>query len=149
MTRTKVMAVVGFALLLSGCAQQILSAREKKTISNEGAIREQLIENFQHYNDGWFDGALPQNTKILYYDAGPDFAIGETDQSTYADGTVQYVISVNSYYDRSPREALFTEVHELCHEAIDMKGGEFEEHGPRWQGCMQRLAAAGAFENLW
>ena len=120
-------------------------AKKDSTSVNEAKIRAELVENFRHFNDGWFDGDLSQNTRIMYYNMGPDFAIGDMT----SDGAGQFTIFINSYYDRNPREAEFTEFHEMCHEAIALRGNEFEEHGPAWQGCMHRLANAGAFENLW
>lgn len=39
--------------------------------------------------------------------------------------------------------------HEQCHvEGGPPKDG-VDNHGPRWKGCMRRLALSGAFEDLW
>ena len=105
-------------------------------------IYQALIENYRHMNDGYFDGDLPANVQIEYA-TDRNRPIGQT---TYA---TPISIFVNSYYDRSEREALLTEDHEMCHVYVYETGGEAIDHGPRWVGCMHRLADEGAFDQLW
>lgn len=93
-------------------------------------------------NDVYFDGKLPRDTQIEYL---PD---GRTDIGrTFINDKGGFTIFINAYYDRSRREALFTEYHESCHIATWRK--DFDPHGPAFQLCMRRLAEAGAFKDLW
>lgn len=137
--------VIGFILIIllmygaCGCAPPAdASGHPEKTPAQ---IKQSLIENYAHVNDGYFNGDLPREVEITYT---PDASapIGRTDYTPLR-------IYVNSYFDRSEREALMTEEHEMCHVWVYETGDEFEDHGPRWKSCMIRLANEGAFDGLW
>ncbi len=133
-----------FFLALLLCLLPVSAPRHAKDTHQSKAVREDLIESYQRFNNGWFNGELPQDTKIEYSDMGPDYPIGLTTQ--IGDN---FSIFINAYDDRNVREAELTEFHEMCHVWVATHGDEFEEHGPKWVGCMRGLAAAGAFDDLW
>jgi hypothetical protein len=102
-----------------------------------------LTQDYSQYNERWFKNRLPTDTVIQYYSM-PDFDIGQTNED---DG--HYHIFVNSYYNRDKHSAEFTLFHEMCHVEVNLAGEELETHGSKWQGCMLRLANAGAFHDVW
>jgi hypothetical protein len=48
-----------------------------------------------------------------------------------------------------PVVAYETLAHEQCHVYVDKFTPEFDEHGPKFQKCMLKLAEAGALAHLW
>lgn len=92
------------------------------------------------HNATWFGGKLPDTT-VLYAET-PDGDEGET---ICAKDWKVCSIFISPKYNPGLNEAELTLFHEECHEVTPTDFG----HGPEWQNCMKRLAAAGAFERLW
>ena len=91
----------------------------------------------------YFDGQLPI-VPIQYVDvAGDDDPLAET----ISENGVLISIKISSYYARDWDTILVNLHHEECHAAL-IKIDEFDAHGPKWQNCMDRLYAAGAFKGL-
>ena len=95
---------------------------------------------FNSYNEEYFLGALPQNT-IVSYGNIDDMGI------TFRENDVFHIV-IDLKTNRAGRVAMFTELHEMCHES-QWNLHEAEVHGPKFQSCMHRLADLGAFDNLW
>lgn len=135
-----------FAALLIGsipAQHRAVQTPDQEPRWSEAEIRAELVKDYEPLNDAWFDGKLPHDTTVSYNEASGRY-IGVTHQ--VGD---HFDIFINSYYDRSVNEAEFTELHEMCHVAVAVSGYEYEQHGPRWQRCMLRLAQQGAFTELW
>ena len=116
-----------------------------KTSSME-LMQEQLVNDFYHFNNGYFDGNLPP-TKISYtYSMNGDIGDSLCDLDDSGIVKTNCLIIINGYYDRSQREADLTLFHEMCHVATPI---EIPDHGPKWQACMHNLANENAFNDLW
>ena len=107
-----------------------------------------LQEAFEHLNDGYFDGNLPRDTRVIY--GGPpdtEEVIGET-YCTYVPqkGFSGCTIYIVPKYNLVAPIALESLNHEVCH--IATYGKDFN-HGPVWQNCMLNLAKEGGFEGIW
>lgn len=100
-----------------------------------------LNKQYQIDNDMYFEGKLPPAT--VRYEKMKDL-MGET---TMGADRADIVIDTESNVAVSTvRLTLF---HEECHVKEWPKSAFEDEHGPRWQGCMQRLAREGAFAKIW
>jgi predicted SprT family Zn-dependent metalloprotease len=105
-----------------------------------------LQEDFQHLNDGYFDGNL--NPTKVFYKNSPDGEdnMGET-YCTFTLGlTTTCSIYINPKYTNAPIVAEEVLLHETCHVATWPQG---MDHGEVWQICMLNLAKAGAFRWVW
>jgi len=89
----------------------------------------------------WFDGKLPKNVFIgrIYGDKFQAYTLKNKE-------TGQFTILFNTQYNLARSQADINILHESCHIKT---WTEFEEHGPRWVGCMRDLAARGAMDSLW
>jgi len=100
---------------------------------------------YRGYNEKYFNNSLPQNV-IISHNLHDDRFMAYTEHT--ADGW--YHIEFNPKYEASTKQERFTLFHEQCHLEQMISGEvEFDDHGPKWQGCMHRLANEGAFEDLW
>ena len=138
----KITALCVAALIIVGGTMHTLAAPKSKITSSY------LQDAFEHLNDGYFDGNLPRDTKVVY-GAPPDTleVIGETYCTYVPQGGVRgCTIYIVPKYNLVAPIALETLNHEACH--IATYGTEFD-HGPDWQNCMLNLAKEGAFEGLW
>jgi predicted SprT family Zn-dependent metalloprotease len=99
---------------------------------------------YEGYNHAYFNDTLPA-TVVISHNLHDDRFMALTE---YANGF--YHIEFNPKYEPSPKQARETLLHEQCHlEQLVSGEVEFEDHGPKWQACMHRLANQGALEDLW
>lgn len=131
------MKAIATLLILLGLFIQSYS---KKPYEIQGSLKDDYV----HFNNGYFDGKLPDIPVV--YKSVENADIGDTTCQWTSDGDTACSIFVNAYYDRDEREADMTLLHEMCHVAVTPS---FDQHGPVWQNCMHNLANAGAFDNLW
>jgi SprT-like family len=101
-------------------------------------------------NDTYFDNKLPKDTKIelreIPADIAADFTVGQTTPL----GNGQYIVEIDPRFNPSGGEEALTLDHEICHIYLLQQNNDGDsKHGSRFQSCMQRLAAEGAFQNLW
>ncbi len=93
-------------------------------------------------NARYFANKLPDNVLVFYAPISQEGDMGDT-----SDCGKQICIRLDPDYNKSLRVARMTLFHEECHAAT--LGTELDQHGPRWQACMYRLATVGAFADLW
>ena len=101
-------------------------------------------------NETYFDNKLPKDTQIEIHVIPPDsdaeYTIGQT--TPLGDG--HYLIELDPRFNLSGNQEAMTLDHEMCHVYLDQRDGDGDaKHGPRFQGCMQRLAIENAFNDLW
>ena len=107
-----------------------------------------LQEAFGHLNDGYFDGNLPRDTRVIYGGAPNDEEVIGATYCTYDPhgGISGCTIYIVPKYNLVAPQALETLIHETAH--IATYGRDFD-HGPIWQHEMLRLAEEGAFTGIW
>lgn len=99
----------------------------------------QLKRWFRQYNQKYFDGGLPSDTRISY--CWVTKAHGNCNLES--DGKFHIRINPDGTGTREARK--FTLLHEMCHVKLWPNGA----HGKAFNQEMLRLATAGAFEGLW
>ena len=97
------------------------------------------------YNHEYFQDELPKNvviTRNLTDDSFSAFTF-------YTDNW--FHIAINPRLNIDPGAEKMTLLHESCHIyiAVTHEDNEPNNHGPKWQACMHRLANENAFESLW
>jgi hypothetical protein len=97
---------------------------------------------FGEYNQSYFLGALPDDTRVTYADLGSAL-MASTD---HIEGV--FHIRINPKLNPSATGVLMAILHEQCHVLL-WYSDPMEQHGVEFQRCMHRLAAAGAFDDLW
>lgn len=97
---------------------------------------------YQGINEEYFSSTLPKNVEVKWGDLTLLKDMGVTNR--HADGS--YTIVLDPKQNPNRRIAEFTEYHEICHIATPP---EVDQHGPKFQACMLRLAQEGAFKDLW
>lgn len=102
----------------------------------------ELGRQYETYNARYFANRLPKDAVILYAPIGSVGEMGDTSPCGK-----QTCIRLDPAYNAAPRVASMTLLHEMCH--VETTGTELDQHGAHWQACMQRLAQAGAFSDLW
>lgn len=101
---------------------------------------------FAGYNEMYFNDALPKTVLVDWHLNDPRY-LGLTDYEEHGE---YYHIMLNPEYNKSGKTARLTLLHEMCHVSLRHDDDvEFDQHGPKWQACMHRLANAGAMEDLW
>jgi SprT-like family protein len=100
-----------------------------------------LMKFYEDGNRQYFDNKLPHNTIVSF-----DTPEHENSAATTAEHDGHFVIRIDPKINNIWQMAEMTEYHEMCHVETFT---ELDEHGPKWQACMHRLANAGAFDNLW
>src|ERR1700683_2224244 len=101
-----------------------------------------LSDWYAAFNHQWLADRLPRDTEVSY---GKCPILGVQACSYKNKG--HYVIHMVALYNMAPDQAHFNLLHEQCD--LDSWDVEIDEHGPKWQACMLRLANAGAFHDLW
>jgi hypothetical protein len=113
-------------------------------ISFTNAAPDSLDSWFAGYNHAYFQDELPKTT-VITKDLTDDRFMALT---FYENGA--YHIALNPKYNFSTKIERENLLHESCHILIFIEHEEeFDDHGPKWQHCMHRLADQGAFEDLW
>jgi SprT-like family len=100
-----------------------------------------LTHRYEEINDSYFDGKLPQDVIVHLSNLGPTMGMTTPVGPSFR-------IDLDLRWLPSPKEQEETLLHEVCHVSVGV-GKEFDGHGPKWQACMHRLSALGAFEQLW
>jgi hypothetical protein len=141
--------VIGALLVSSFVGCNLIRHSEHHKESKMGSlIGQNYVQKwFDGLNEVYFNGTLAP-TRVLY-SSGPDgdSVIGETFCDINPNGgVIACTIYINPKYNTVEAIAAETVIHESCHAAVY---NEYEDHGPRWQGCMKRLANQGAFEGVW
>jgi hypothetical protein len=104
---------------------------------------------YKSYNNLYFNNHLPRNINIEWVDLHSKLRMGETQctQTLKLDGPSELscVIRLDPVYNLAFPVAKATLLHEMCHvKTYD----EFDDHGRRWQACMQELWMDKAFDGL-
>lgn len=120
-------------------------SKPKHVYADMRHAQEDLQFMYGDFNEEFFANHLPKNTKIIFETPIPSGAKGETQK---VGGN--YIIFIDSYYDRDMGAATDTLFHEMCHVEVPWEAADgLDGHGPQFQGCMHRLANEGAFEDIW
>jgi predicted SprT family Zn-dependent metalloprotease len=102
-----------------------------------------LENEYQIANEQDFLGQLPKRVDIKWARLGNSLGESWLNESGAH-------IRIDRHGNQYPRYVRLTLRHEMCHLKVDLDGApEFDEHGPKWQGCMVNLALHGAFHDLW
>ena len=115
------------------------------------AEEQQFVDTwYAAMNETYFDNKLPKDTRIEIHIIPPDreakYTIGQT--TPLGDG--HYLIELDPRFNLSGNQEALTLDHEMCHVYLEQRDGDGDRnHGPRFQGCMQRLAIEHAFSDLW
>jgi hypothetical protein len=102
-----------------------------------GLSHSELKGWYRYFNRKWFDSRLPADMDVMY---APD---DRTHGLAIRERTDERVIMIDTTL-AGTRYAKMTLLHEMVHHDT----GDFR-HGKRFQGGMLRLAARGAFRNIW
>lgn len=101
-----------------------------------------LRRYYLHLNRKWFNGELPLDVIVTWEPC--DNAWGEL----FTLGSGRLHITLDTGLRGMQEFMLITLLHEMAH--IALGGPNYgHKHGRRWRAEMRRLAAAGAFDELW
>jgi hypothetical protein len=101
-------------------------------------------------NDTYFSNKLPKDTKIEIHEIPPDVHADFTIAQTTPLGNGQYIIEIDPRFNNSGDAEGLSLDHEICHIYLLQQNGDGDgAHGVRFQNCMKRLAAEGAFQEVW
>jgi hypothetical protein len=110
---------------------------------------------YQSYNELYFDGKLPQ---AIVVGEEPD---GERDAghvwvalTQHTIGSHYYKIQISPRYNPFAQDEELSVIHESCHvyvwEQTEAAGEDYDDgHGPKWQACMEMVAARHGFAQIW
>jgi SprT-like family len=118
-----------------------------KTKSVDEPICQGLQEWFASYNEQYFLGVLPHDTKVEYGD--PDFgdpSLARMAVTVHINGRFHIILSKK--YNLAPPVAHVTELHEMCHVETFFSDHSLDGHGRIWKDCMRRIENEGAFADL-
>lgn len=94
---------------------------------------------YAQYNEKYFEGKLPENTKIWWQITPGNCAnVTQNDQGIFE-------IKVNPSYAMTRGHARQCVLHEMNHISL----WPYLTHGPKFQMAMRRLASIGAFDGIW
>jgi len=136
---------IALAVLLLGLVLTPVQAAHREW--SKAQMQQHVTEQFRHFNDGYFDGKLPKTTVHYAEVPNEEDVVGFTICDMDENGPMECEVWVVPHYNIEPMAANLTLAHEMCHIAV--YGKEFDDHGPKWQGCMKHLATEGAFEGSW
>lgn len=103
----------------------------------------QLHRLYRRLNRKWFSNKLPHDTIVAWEPRLNRIPI----QAQLVDEDEPLVILHNPHLRHLTNLVEFNMLHEMAHIATLNK--ESDDHGPRFQREMMRLARAGAFERIW
>jgi|SRR4029077_3128678 len=116
----------------------ILCMRENQT-PPDLKISVDLTHKYEEINDSYFFGKLPKDLIVYFSSAGGNMGLTTPVGSSFR-------IEINGRLNPTEKEQYVTLYHEVCH--VSTWGKDFDEHGPRWLGCMHYLMNSGAFDDL-
>lgn len=127
---------------LSLCLLLIISLAVSPSIQSDAP--DWLEPWYLGYNVKYFNNELP--TKIyIDHELKDDSVMAVTNFI----GEVIY-IRFNRKYEPSGEQARGSLLHEMCHVYLKISNQiELDNHGPKWQNCMHKLADKRAFEDIW
>jgi SprT-like family len=143
------LALIAIVLFTGSFAPPKNSVHAKDYPSEPFVSEQRANEFYKAYNNEYFEGRLPAATvrfeKNLIDTRNGQRAYG----MTYFGNPSS--IYLEAQFQNEPVITYESEIHEMCHVAVDgsAKGPEFDDHGPRWQLCMTRVAEQGGFEGIW
>lgn len=116
-----------------------------------GADEQKFVDKwYAATNETYFDNKLPKDTKIEIREIPPDVNADYTIAQTTPLGNGQYIITIDPRFNLSGDAEGLDIDHEVCHIFLIQQNGDGDgKHEVRFQNCMQRLAAEGAFHDLW
>jgi len=108
-----------------------------------------LRRKYNEYNDRYFKGRLPLGREVRLLVCSEDKMVNTGVFGEYEDFEIR--IEKKAYgRPREKSQAQSTLLHEMVHMDLDFLGvDEKDQHGPRFQKGMLRLAKLGAFRDLW
>ena len=109
----------------------------------------QLRQWYLEYNHTYFNGRLPKDCEVVWRNLDHIKALGRYYDYDPDTQRTKPVIEINPCLRKMKRIAKFTLVHEMAHLSVDTTHPGRKAHGHYWQREMKRLAAKGAFANLW
>lgn len=120
----------------------------------------QVRTEYMYFNRKWFDNSLPLDTTFHLNVAPGGYALrsrmGETGTWRKTRGVTKsrilgfhITLSERNCLKHGWRSASFTLLHEMAHIATWRQCRRSRPHGKPFQKEMRRLAAAGAFDDLW
>lgn len=136
-----VLAIVIYITCLVGLMLHRSSNRKKDIGQDDRTLRQWYIS----YNDTLFQNELPADVDVEWADLSAYRAMG----MTFNDGK-HYKIDIDDKYNPAETTRNETLIHEMCHiEVSYVEGDEIDDHGPKWQGCMLRIAEHHGFDQIW
>lgn len=109
-----------------------------------------LTKTFANNNRDYFGGKLPETDIVvvptLINESGENL-FGNSFCLELEGGKVHCTIRVARDYNPANETAVLTLDHEMCH--VKLWGGKLNDHGPKFQACMQEGAAMGEFKDVW
>jgi SprT-like family len=108
---------------------------------SDDTVSIEWTHRYEEINDSYFEGKLPADVVVhlsnIQNDMGRTTPVGKS-----------YRIDLSPRWNPTEKELSITLFHEVCHIAVKWDV-ELDAHGPKWQACMHRLSALGAFEDSW
>lgn len=115
--------------------------RHKDVCINYTEVQLQAINTY--YNETVFYGALPKSMRITWENLEAFNEVGDVQKDS--DGV--WHIRLDRKYNPVGRQTILTMIHEDCH--LVTWGQEFDDHGPKFEACMLRVAESGALHDVW
>ena len=103
---------------------------------------QQMKRRYDSYNRHYFGDTLPHDTIIRYARLSDDYIAVTRKLGP------KYIMTIDPEKDNCTAHLAQTLLHEMCHIKVDWTN-EFDQHGPKFQGCMLDLAEHGAFNGIW
>jgi len=127
-----------------------LDEAKTSTLNQTTPLTEQQLQQFYRgFNETYFNGNLP-DIPVTYSDEiySQFGALGMTTcHSGDKTGETCHIRLASQFKDASST-ILEAELHEACHVSLEGQQ-DTDDHGPKFQKCMKRLANADAFEGIW
>lgn len=139
------------AILWLICLKVFPPSTQPRKVTRVADAGDQYLQAwYAQFNDQLFYNQLPTNTVVRWTDLSEFDYLGETYYSSPTHD--QFVIEVDPIYNNAPDTAKETLIHEMCHIEVDyVEGDDINSfnHGFKWEGCMERIAAHGGFKGIW
>ena len=132
-----VLTLIGYSVIGGLWWHQYHQPKHQKTTFNKEAVA-----TYDSLNTEWFFNKLPVAKVYLSKPPCDNGCLGYT----HKEDNGIYSIYIDPKMNPAGVERQLTLFHEMCH--VETYGADMQ-HGPKWVGCMRRLAADGAFDYLW
>lgn len=124
---------------------QELAPKNQFSVNREIDVQEQ----FKEYNEEYFGGKLPRDTKVTFEDIPKVNGVIVLGLSWCNSRGIGCWIQLNRNYQDASVIYLEVELHEMVHIELATRGITDTSHGRPFQAEMKRLAMENAFEDLW